>query len=106
MLARDVRVKTLSFIREQILNSRGSLVTFRAAKIAKAIAPSNYRNGKALTLAVKEYLEYLVKRGYVKIIKETSRGRIYGVTKDSPLWNLLLVNSPDKLQELAAILES
>ncbi len=104
MKSLEFREKILKIIREQVVSSRGNLVTFRASKIAKQLSKEYSKNGKAITLAVKEYLEVLVKYGYLEVIKETSRGRIYGLKRNSPLWKLLENASPSDIRELVEVL--
>lgn len=89
------RIKTLilQFLKEQIRNSRGNLVSFRPAKVAYEIAQYTRRSPRAETVIVRNYLDKLVELGYIEVIKKSSRGKLYGIYKTSKLWQLLETNN-------------
>ncbi len=95
-----VKLLILQFIKDQIGGSRGNLVTFRPAKVAQDVSVYSRKSPRAETVIIRNFLEELVERGFIQIVKRSARGKVYGIQRNSKLWQLLEDNEPVKVLEL------
>lgn len=98
----SVRIKliTIKFLREQVQNARGNLITFRPSKVAQDLHIYDRQDLRAKTVLIRAFLDDLVQRGYITIIKRSARGKVYGLYKSNKFWDVLMVYEPEKILEL------
>jgi len=100
---RKIKLLTLQFLKELISNAKGQLVTFRPAKIAQEIASRTRRSPRAESVVIRNFFEELVEYKLIHVIKKSARGKVYGIYRNTVLWNLLEHYDP---QSVLAIIES
>jgi len=86
---RKIKMLVLQFLKEIISNARGQLVTFRPAKIAQEISSITRRSPRAESVVIRNFFEELVEYKLIQVIKKSARGKVYGIYRNSMLWNLL-----------------
>ncbi|ACB39821.1 hypothetical protein [Pyrobaculum neutrophilum] len=98
----SIRIKliTLRFLRDQVQNARGNLITFRPSKVAQDLHLYGRQDLRAKTVLIRAFLDDLVQRGYITIIKRSARGKVYGLYKNNKFWDILSAYEPDKILEL------
>ncbi|MEM3995943.1 MAG: DNA-binding protein, partial [Pyrobaculum sp.] len=91
---------TIKFLRDQVQNAKGNLITFRPSKVAQDLHLYGRQDLRAKTVLIRTFLDDLVQRGYVTIIKRSARGKVYGLYKNNKFWDLLTVYEPEKVLEI------
>ncbi len=86
---RKIKLLTLQFLKELISNAKGQLVTFRPAKIAQEIASRTRRSPRAESVVIRNFFEELVEYKLIHVVKKSARGKVYGIYRNTVLWNLL-----------------
>ncbi|MGK0549661.1 MAG: DNA-binding protein [Pyrobaculum sp.] len=95
-----IKLITLRFLREQVQNAKGNLITFRPSKVAQDLHLYGRLELRAKTVLIRTFLDDLVQRGYITIIKRSARGKVYGLYKTNKLWDMLTLYEPEKVLEL------
>lgn len=95
-----IKLITLRFLREQVQNAKGNLITFRPSKVAQDLHLYGRQELRAKTVLIRAFLDDLVQRGYITIIKRSARGKVYGLYKTNKLWDMLSLYEPEKVLEL------
>ncbi|ABP51179.1 MULTISPECIES: hypothetical protein [Pyrobaculum] len=95
-----IKLITLRFLREQVQNAKGNLITFRPSKVAQDLHLYGRQELRAKTVLIRTFLDDLVQRGYITIIKRSARGKVYGLYKTNKLWDMLTLYEPEKVLEL------
>ncbi len=95
-----IKLITLRFLREQVQNAKGNLITFRPSKVAQDLHLYGRQELRAKTVLIRIFLDDLVQRGYITIIKRSARGKVYGLYKTNKLWDMLTLYEPEKVLEL------
>lgn len=95
--------KVVQTLLDMIRRTRGGMITFNSKKIAVLAGIDSHP--VVLTL-VKDVLERLEEKGYIREIGKTKHGVKYSVTRESPLWVLAKnyervgINSLEDLEEV------
>jgi len=95
-----VRLVTLKFLKDQVQNAKGNLITFRPSKVAQDLHIYDRQDLRAKTVLIRTFLDDLVQRGYITVVKRSARGKVYGLYKSNKFWDLLSTYEPDKILEL------
>ncbi|MEM1597339.1 MAG: DNA-binding protein [Pyrobaculum sp.] len=95
-----IKLVTIKFLRDQVQNAKGNLITFRPSKVAQDLHLYGRQDLRAKTVLIRTFLDDLVQRGYVTIIKRSARGKVYGLYKNNKFWDLLTVYEPEKVLEI------
>ncbi|ABO09392.1 conserved hypothetical protein [Pyrobaculum calidifontis JCM 11548] len=95
-----VRLITLKFLKDQVQNAKGNLITFRPSKVAQDLHIYDRQDLRAKTVLIRTFLDDLVQRGYITVVKRSARGKVYGLYKSNKFWDLLSTYEPDKILEL------
>lgn len=95
-----IKLVTIKFLREQVQNARGNLITFRPSKVAQDLHLYGRQDLRAKTVLIRTFLDDLVQRGYITIIKRSARGKVYGLHKNNKFWDILALYEPDKVLEI------
>jgi len=95
-----VKLITIRFLREQVQNAKGNLITFRPSKVAQDLQLYGRQDLRAKTVLIRAFLDDLVQRGYITIIKRSARGKVYGLYKSNRYWDMLTIYEPEKVLEL------
>jgi hypothetical protein len=97
----SIRIKliTIKFLREQVQNAKGNLVTFRPSKVAQDLHLYGRQDLRAKTVLIRAFLDDLVQRGYITIIKRSARGKVYGLHRANKFWDILSLYEPEKVLE-------
>ncbi len=98
--AMRVKLVTVKFLKEQVQNARGNLITFRPSKVIHSLNLYDMQDLRAKTVLVRSFLDDLVQRGYVAIIKRSARGKVYGLYRSNKLWDFLHVYDPERVLEI------
>ncbi|MFB6489813.1 MAG: DNA-binding protein [Thermoproteus sp. AZ2] len=91
---------TVQFLQDQARNAKGNLITFRPSKIAQDLSIYGRRDLRAKTVMIRGFLDELVHRGYITVIKRSARGKVYGLYRNGKLWDLLERYETDKILEI------
>lgn len=91
---------TVQFLQDQARNAKGNLITFRPSKIAQDLSIYGRRDLRAKTVMIRGFLDELVHRGYITVIKRSARGKVYGLYRNGKLWDLLEKYEIDKILEI------
>jgi hypothetical protein len=94
-----IKLITIKFLREQVQNAKGNLVTFRPSKVAQDLHLYGRQDLRAKTVLIRAFLDDLVQRGYITIIKRSARGKVYGLYKANKFWDMLAIHEPEKVLE-------
>ena len=95
-----IKLGVLEYLKNQVQSARGNLVTFRPSKIASDILPYyNKNNIRAKTVLVRAFLDELVERGFLTVIKKSARGKVYGLLRSNEFWRMLETNSVEEILE-------
>ncbi|MGC9051144.1 DNA-binding protein [Pyrobaculum sp.] len=94
-----IKLITIKFLREQVQNAKGNLVTFRPSKVAQDLHLYGRQDLRAKTVLIRAFLDDLVQRGYITIIKRSARGKVYGLYKANKFWDMLSIYEPEKVLE-------
>ncbi len=86
---RKIKLLVLQFLKDLVMNAKGQLVTFRPAKIAQEISAKTRRSPRAESVVIRNFFEELVEYKLIQVIKKSARGKVYGISRNSMLWNLL-----------------
>ncbi|MEZ0318380.1 MAG: DNA-binding protein [Pyrobaculum sp.] len=95
-----IKLITIKFLRDQVQNAKGNLITFRPSKVAQDLHLYGRQDLRAKTVMIRTFLDDLVQRGYVTIIKRSARGKVYGLYKNNRFWDILVVYEPEKVLEI------
>jgi hypothetical protein len=95
-----IKLITIKFLRDQVQNAKGNLITFRPAKVAQDLHLYGRQDMRAKTVLIRAFLDELVQRGYVTVIKRSARGKVYGLYRNNKFWEMLILHEPEKLLEL------
>jgi len=95
-----VKLITLKFLKDQVQNAKGNLITFRPSKVAQDLHIYDRQDLRAKTVLIRTFLDDLVQRGYITVVKRSARGKVYGLYRSNKFWDLLLTYEPDKVLEL------
>lgn len=91
---------TIQFLQSQAKNAKGNLITFRPSKIVQDLSIYTRKDVRAKTVMVRGFLDELVHRGYITVIKRSARGKVYGLYRDGRLWDILQRYELDKVLEI------
>jgi len=91
---------TIQFLQDQTKNAKGNLITFRPSKIAQDLSIYSRKDIRAKTVMIRGFLDELVRRGYIAVIKRSARGKVYGLYRTGKLWDLLERYETDKILEI------
>ncbi|MFN3804052.1 MAG: DNA-binding protein [Pyrobaculum sp.] len=95
-----VKLVTIKFLKDQVQNAKGNLVTFRPSKVIHDLQLYSRQDLRAKTVLIRTFLDDLVQRGYVAIIKRSARGKVYGLYKNNRFWDVLMFHDAEKVLEL------
>jgi hypothetical protein len=76
-----IKLITIKFLRDQVQNAKGNLITFRPSKVAQDLQLYGRQDMRAKTVLIRAFLDELVQRGYITVIKRSARGKVYGLYK-------------------------
>ncbi|MFP3195159.1 MAG: DNA-binding protein [Caldivirga sp.] len=99
-----MKVNVVAKLKEYASSSKGNLITVRPSKIAQEINTVG-RVTRADGVVIRNFLEQLVERGYMEVIKRSARGKVYGIRKGGEFWRLLMTHSPEDIVSLVNIEE-
>ncbi|MCG2863073.1 MAG: hypothetical protein L7H10_07055 [Vulcanisaeta sp.] len=89
MDSRKVKILILQMLKDMVLNARGQLITFRPAKVAQDISVWTRKSPRSESVIVRNFLEELVELGFIKVIKRSARGKVYGIMRGTEFWLIL-----------------
>jgi hypothetical protein len=95
-----IKLITIKFLRDQVQNAKGNLITFRPSKVAQDLQLYGRQDMRAKTVLIRAFLDELVQRGYITVIKRSARGKVYGLYRSNKFWEMLILHEPEKLLEL------
>jgi hypothetical protein len=95
-----IKLITIKFLRDQVQNAKGNLITFRPSKVAQDLQLYGRQDMRAKTVLIRTFLDELVQRGYITVIKRSARGKVYGLYRSNKFWEMLILHEPEKLLEL------
>jgi hypothetical protein len=95
-----IKLITIKFLRDQVQNAKGNLITFRPSKVAQDLQLYGRQDMRAKTVLIRAFLDELVQRGYITVIKRSARGKVYGLYKNNKFWEMLILYEPEKILEL------
>lgn len=95
-----IKLITIKFLQGQVQNAKGNLITFRPSKVAQDLHLYGRQDLRAKTVLIRAFLDDLVQRGYITIIKRSARGKVYGIYKNNKFWDMLTIHEPEKVLEL------
>jgi hypothetical protein len=95
-----IKLITIKFLRDQVQNAKGNLITFRPSKVAQDLQLYGRQDMRAKTVLIRAFLDELVQRGYITVIKRSARGKVYGLYKNNKFWEMLILHEPEKILEL------
>ncbi len=55
---------------------------------------------------IRNFLEELVEKGLIKVVKRSARGKVYGVYRESDLWKMLIGYQPRSILSIVESVES
>ncbi len=99
-----MKISVVTKLKEYASSSKGNLITVRPSKIAQEINTVG-RVTRADGVVIRNFLEQLVERGYMEVIKRSARGKVYGIRKGGEFWKLLMSHNPEDILDLVNIEE-
>ena len=87
--SKKVKALVLQFLKDLVVNAKGQLVTFRPAKVAQEISLKTRRSPRAESVVIRNFFEELVEYKLIQVVKKSARGKVYGIYRNSILWNAL-----------------
>lgn len=99
-----MKISVISKLKEYVYSSKGNLITVRPSKIAQEISTVG-RVTRADGVIIRNFLEQLVERGYMEVIKRSARGKVYGIRRGGEFWELLMTHSSEDIVNLISMEE-
>ncbi|MGC8596374.1 MAG: hypothetical protein ACP5NY_00490 [Thermocladium sp.] len=106
MDARNIKIYVLQVMKDLVVNSRGRLVTLRPSKLAQDISIKSRKSPRAESVVIRNFLEELVEKGLIKVVKRSARGKVYGIYRESDLWKMLVGYQPRSILSLVESVEN
>lgn len=94
-----MKINVLAKLKEYVSSAKGNLITVRPSKIAQEVNTVG-RVTRADGVIIRNFLEQLVEKGYIEVIKRSARGKVYGIRKGGEFWRILTIHSPEDILDI------
>lgn len=92
--AKKVKLLILQILKDMVINAKGRVITFRPARIAQDISVWTKKSPRSESVIVRNFLEELVELGFIRVIKRSARGKVYGIVRNTDFWVILEQRGP------------
>ena len=94
-----IKLAIIKFLKELVQSAKGNLVTFRPSKVVQELHIYDSHDMRTKTVMIRAFLDELVQRGYITVIKRSARGKVYGLYRNNRFWSVLLSREPEGVLE-------